>query len=624
MNDIAITHHALLSEVENQPLPRIAALLEDAFLHRQPPCEHTFFVGVQASLDRRDIAGADLESFCRALIVVARAHFAAASPREGLAAIGRAETAAALLPTSDLHRQLQTVKGNLLMDLGDFHGSFDAHCHALELARRQRNSSAEVRTVANLAGLFLDFGAHWDALKLGQRVLDNANDAMVPPSVLMTALNNMAEACVATHQPERGIELASRVVLQGPRAESVHRAHLCMAHILLTRLHLMRGRIMAAERELQLAHEFVRSTGFSRERLKVAIAQSLLDHEKGQLRQAVQTLKETLLLAGADVGIAKDALSALVTIYEKEGHPKSALRYLQRLAAMTGQVDLNRARERLDVLGLSSHEAREAATLEASSVSTHDFRLQTAALRRQLTESQIEVLERLAIAAEIRDDVTGLHCYRVGKWAYLIALEMGHSGLDADAIEVAARLHDIGKVGVPDHILLKPGKLTAAEYDLLKRHSVLGARLLSRSKTPQIRLAEKVAHTHHEHWDGSGYPQGLRGEAIPLAGRITAVADVFDALIHERPYKHAWPVDEALREIRVLSGTWFDPAVVAAFFSLVERLTADDADVDRAIEAKLKRSRIMRLRDYVLDNRKPSFDDSGTFTLAELAGVEAL
>ena len=184
--------------------------------------------------------------------------------------------------------------------------------------------------------------------------------------------------------------------------------------------------------------------------------------------------------------------------------------------------------------------------------------------------------------------------------------------MEADTIEIAARLHDIGKVGVPDCILMKPAKLTASEFDLMKRHTILGARLLSRSRTPQIRMAEKVALSHHERWCGGGYPQGLAGEAIPLAGRITSVADVFDALMHERPYKQAWPVDDAMHMIQSLSGTWFDPAVVSAFFAVVERLNDEEGDLDHSIESRLKRSRIMRIREYAL-----GIDDLATISLKQ-------
>ncbi len=130
---------------------------------------------------------------------------------------------------------------------------------------------------------------------------------------------------------------------------------------------------------------------------------------------------------------------------------------------------------------------------------------------------------------------------------------------------LCAPLHDIGKIGIPDAILLKPGKLTAEEFDVMKTHTTIGAEILRDGSNTIVKMAETVALTHHEKWDGSGYPLGLKGELIPLCSRIVAIADVFDALTHERPYKEAWPVEKAVDEIRRLSGTHFDPMVVSAF-----------------------------------------------------------
>jgi putative two-component system response regulator len=187
---------------------------------------------------------------------------------------------------------------------------------------------------------------------------------------------------------------------------------------------------------------------------------------------------------------------------------------------------------------------------------------------RALEQSQLETLERLARAAELRDDDTGQHTYRVGRNSALLAQALGLSEHRVGAIRRAAPLHDIGKIGIPDKILLKPGKLTPEEFRLMKSHTTIGAALLEGSQSALTHLAERIALTHHERWNGSGYPQGLRGEGIALEGRILAVVDVFDALTHERPYKEAWPVEEAVVEITSQSGQQFDPAVVKAFLTL--------------------------------------------------------
>ena len=187
---------------------------------------------------------------------------------------------------------------------------------------------------------------------------------------------------------------------------------------------------------------------------------------------------------------------------------------------------------------------------------------------RELVEAQIEIIERLAIAAEFRDDNTGQHTQRVGQMSALLARQLGLPDAQVSLIARAAPLHDVGKIGVPDTILLKIGKLTPTEFELVKQHTVIGARILSGGKFPLLRLAEDIAYSHHERWDGEGYA-GLRRTDIPLAGRIVAVADVFDALTQQRPYKPAWPIGEAIAEIDRQRERQFDPGVVDAFLRVV-------------------------------------------------------
>ena len=182
-----------------------------------------------------------------------------------------------------------------------------------------------------------------------------------------------------------------------------------------------------------------------------------------------------------------------------------------------------------------------------------------------LESAHQQILERLARAAEFRDDDTGEHTQRVGAVAGALAHRLGLADLEVELIRRAAALHDVGKIAIPDAVLLKPGKLTPDEFDVIKTHAAIGAKLLAGSEIPLLVMACTIAHFHHENWDGTGYPAGLKGEGIPLAARITAIADVFDALTHDRPYKKAWTEDLALAEIAQLAGSKFDPTLVRAF-----------------------------------------------------------
>jgi putative two-component system response regulator len=188
---------------------------------------------------------------------------------------------------------------------------------------------------------------------------------------------------------------------------------------------------------------------------------------------------------------------------------------------------------------------------------------------RELESAQIEIIERLARAAEFRDDNTGQHTERVGQMAALLARQIGLPDAQVSLIRRAAPLHDVGKIGIPDSILLKLGKLTPDEFALVKTHTTIGARILSGSRFTILRLAEEIAFNHHERWDGEGYA-GVVGAAIPLAGRIVAVADVFDALTQKRPYKAAWTIGDAISEMERQRGKQFDPTLVDAFLRVIE------------------------------------------------------
>jgi putative two-component system response regulator len=186
----------------------------------------------------------------------------------------------------------------------------------------------------------------------------------------------------------------------------------------------------------------------------------------------------------------------------------------------------------------------------------------------ELKESQIEIIERLARAAELHDDGTAQHTQRVSLTAALLALSLELPYDQVELIRRASPLHDVGKIGVADPILMKPYSHSESELEIMRSHCMIGAEVLAGGHSELVKMAESIALHHHERWDGSGYPRGLQGEEIPLEARIISVADVFDALTHERPYKPAWPIPDAVAEIERLSGRQFDPQVVEAFLTL--------------------------------------------------------
>jgi putative two-component system response regulator len=215
--------------------------------------------------------------------------------------------------------------------------------------------------------------------------------------------------------------------------------------------------------------------------------------------------------------------------------------------------------------------ARTGAHLELKKL-RDDLENQVDRRTRELQETQMELLRRLAMAAEYRDSYTGVHLNRIRRVSYLLCMALHMKEETAQEIASGSILHDVGKIGIPDSILLKPAKLTPEEFEIMKRHTVIGGDLLKGLDSPLFQGAREIALTHHEKWNGTGYPEGLSGEEIPLTGRIVALCDVFDALLQERPYKRAWTPQEAFDEITRSRGAHFDPTLTDLFLSLREEI----------------------------------------------------
>ncbi len=189
--------------------------------------------------------------------------------------------------------------------------------------------------------------------------------------------------------------------------------------------------------------------------------------------------------------------------------------------------------------------------------------------KENVLSTQHKIIQRLSKAAEFRDNETGMHIKRMSHYVFLLAKAYGFSMKESYNLSYASAMHDVGKIGISDLILLKPDKLDAQEFEIMKSHTQIGKDILNDEESELLMLAEKIAYTHHEKYDGSGYPQGLKGDAIPIEGRITAVCDVFDALVSSRPYKKAWSNEEAIQYIKEQSGKHFDPHLVELFMSIL-------------------------------------------------------
>jgi hypothetical protein len=305
----------------------------------------------------------------------------------------------------------------------------------------------------------------------------------------------------------------------------------------------------------------------------------------GGNREAAESLRSDLTAAGSS---SVDLVPSLELVA-----PHAAAAQPQVVLSL-GDTDPAAVRARLDPLGLDSGPpvmplsdlVPDGEPLGRAGIGRLRLVLEHRAMRARLGELErivasqalstlrdteairVDTLQRLARAAEYRDDNSPEHTQRVAALAARMARHIGQDDRTVRLIRHAAPLHDLGKIAIPDSILLKPGRLDPEEYEVVKTHAVLGARVLADGGSEVLDMAEEIARSHHERWDGDGYPDGLGGRRIPLVARLVGVADVFDVLVHERPYKEAWTVEDAAGEIRSGAGTQFDPDVVAAFDAL--------------------------------------------------------
>jgi putative two-component system response regulator len=306
----------------------------------------------------------------------------------------------------------------------------------------------------------------------------------------------------------------------------------------------------------------------------LAMARGGVSVARGELEPAIDHYRAALDIA-QESGVLESELAAhteLATVLKQLGRYEEALHHQEERFGKHEAIFARGTDLRIKTLQIAHDTEAARQQAEILRLRTGELEAMVRGRTNDLEEYQLEAFQRLAVLAEFRDTDTGEHPIRVGDMSGALARELGEPDEWANRLSLAGRLHDIGKVAVPDTILLKPGPLTAEEFDVMKTHTVIGAEILSGSFSPLIQLAAEVALNHHERWDGTGYPNGLEGAGIPISGRIVSVADVFDALISARTYKRAWSTLEAAQYIVDGRGAHFEPRIVDAFVRIAIRM----------------------------------------------------
>ena len=511
-----------------------------------------------------------------------------------------------------LLRKALNLLGVMYADTGNISRSIECYSQALDLAQSLRDFEGECSVWQNLGVALLYAAQYRDAITTFEHVVRLAG---ADPHLLQfrtAALSNVALCCLHLEDFSRGLKAAETCLEE---SKEPHTAAEMVARVLrennYSRLLLEINSVDKAGERCAIARRYAAKSKSARAEIAASLAEGLYEVHAGRVDVGISRLTSALERARMLRSMLRDTLAALVKAYEIIGQPQRALIYLREMMEALRQtqqenalkhVSLHLEQLRLEVAG----EAPIAARLRRQEAA-----LQGKVAEQELFRSRIEMLERLAVTAELRDDSTGEHSYRVGKLASLLAHEFGCDEDTCFMVELAARLHDIGKIGVPDAILLKPDKLNEAETQIMRTHTTVGAELLSKSNIPHMQMAEEIARHHHEWWDGSGYPGNVSGSAIPLAARITALADVFDALTHKRPYKIAWPMDAALDEIAQLKGRQFDPQLTDLFIVLVGRLRQDFIDIDSYLGQAAHGSPFLQARSRIWNALHRSHDRDG-------------
>jgi putative two-component system response regulator len=515
-----------------------------------------------------------------------------------------------------------TLLGVCAADTGNLPKAMEAYADALSLTQKHDDTFQEAKIWQNLGVALIYSGLFREAIGCFSAVFELAKRFEGVRPFLAISHANIALCHLNLDEINAGllaIQRASELLQNLSDAQSI--LHRVLFENYYTRLLIEADNFEGAREHAKVARHFASQSKSPRADISASVAEGLAEVFSGQSDVGISRLTSTLQRGIALKVTIREVLVALVKAHEHIGHHDKALEYLNMMLEQQRKTQaanvlqhVKRHLEQLHVADKDSpiEDASQIIKKLLTRAEVFEGRVAKSELQKrdqQLFVARVEVMERLAVAAELRDDSTGEHSYRVGRLASLLAKSLGCDDDMIFMIDIAARLHDIGKVGIPDGILLKPDKLNASEREVMKTHTTIGAQVLAQSQIPHMQMAEEIARCHHEWWDGNGYPSGISGEDIPLAARITALADVYDALTHKRAYKHAWTEDSALTEILALRGRQFDPKLTDAFLALITSLRREYPDMDALLGQAAKASPFIiartRIQETLELNREP-------------------
>jgi HD-GYP domain-containing protein (c-di-GMP phosphodiesterase class II) len=511
----------------------------------------------------------------------------------GIEPVSQALQFARQVADPNLLRKALTFSGILLADSGNLPGAIECYAEALEYAIATGWLAAE-GSVWNNLGTALLYGAQFaEALQCFERAIELSERAPEIASLRSHALSNIALTCLFVEAYPRGLDAARKSVDESPTPQSASELlGRVNAESTYSRLLLEVDNIEEARRRCQIAKEFAAQSRSQRAELAASIAEGLYEVYSGKVDLGLTRLQNALEQARVMKSPLRDALVALVKAYDMCGKPQLALIHLRELLHHTKKTQQEKAllhhKLHLERIG-----AEEEDLIQMGAASN------SRKLNRDRVRAQLALLHRQAIAAELIEDPSGEHIYRVGRLAGLLAAEDGCDDDTCFLVEMSARLHDIGKLGIPDAILAKRGPINPHEKHLVRTHANIGAEVLGQAGLTQLSMAVDIARHHHEWFDGSGYPDGIAGGAIPRPAQYAALADVYDVLTHKRPYRESMTPLRALLEIKRLRGTKFDPTLADTFIALMERLQQEHSNLDEFLGEEARENTFIKARQKI-------------------------
>jgi putative nucleotidyltransferase with HDIG domain len=459
-------------------------------------------------------------------------------------------------------------------ELGDLEQALNTCENALNKAKTVKYPKGIRMAQRHLGRILVEFGQLEKALEQFQTSIPHTISSDSDRKELAWTQLDTARAQLGIYKTNNDAAFANNAYKLTERVSRYARKQgddnvLAEAQVTAAEIQLQRGRLEQANTAIETARYVAQQSGLKPLEAQSLALQSQVAFAQGQVDFGLELAQHALEMFAEQQ--ARPAIAriheTLANTFKQLGRYEDAFHHLEAHHEEIKRIHDQVAQNRANLMSMQLEFEKTKIELEVNQRKNEELEGLVSERTQELEASQVEMIERLAIAAEFRDAETGEHTKRVGDLCAEIATRLGWKPRDVELLRHAARLHDIGKIAIPDGILLKAGPLTADEREIINTHTLQGAKMLENGHSELVRLAHVIALTHHERWDGQGYPRGIEGEEIPMVGRIVALADVFDALTHPRPYKNAWTITESITEIKRQSGKHFDPTVVEVFLS---------------------------------------------------------